>query len=173
MVHRLANLPVDRPLPASYVVRHAGERDAEGIGQVLEAAFGVAWPAENVHRELLHNSTVPATFVIENEGRIVATASYQLKPDPDLEAGWLHWVGALPSEKGKGLGEIVSRRVLQEAVDRKRSAVYLSTDDFRIPAIRTYLRLGFEPDPIHESHPARWTAVLRMIDKDASRTTKG
>ncbi|RYG24289.1 GNAT family N-acetyltransferase [bacterium] len=168
MVHPLAELPSERALPIGYGLRQATGSDAAAIGRVLKTAFGEPWSTPKVNSELLENDTVPATFVIENEDGIVATASYQLKLQPDLEAAWLHWVGALPSEKGKGLGEIVSRRVLQEAVERGGSGVYLSTDDFRLPAIRTYLRLGFEPDLCDASHPERWAAVMASLGSPSS-----
>jgi mycothiol synthase len=39
----------------------------------------------------------------------------------------------------------------------------LETDDWRLAAIRTYLRLGFEPDPVEEEHAARWRRVLKIL----------
>ncbi len=39
----------------------------------------------------------------------------------------------------------------------------LCTDDWRLPAVKTYLNLGFEPEIIHESHPARWKAVFETL----------
>ena len=39
----------------------------------------------------------------------------------------------------------------------------LWTDDWRLPAIKTYLNLGFEPDIEHESHPERWRAVFEKL----------
>ena len=161
--HSLNAIPSARPLPEGYSLRTATLDDTDAIGLVLEAAFNDPWPFERVRGHLLENVGVPLTFVIEQDGRIVGTASYQEKPEPDPYAGWLHWVGVHPDAQGKRLGEFVSHRVLTEAVNRNRSCVYLTTDDFKIPAIRTYLRLGFEPDMWHPSHPHRWDALKPQI----------
>lgn len=39
----------------------------------------------------------------------------------------------------------------------------LQTDDFRLPAIRTYLNLGFTPMIVHENQFARWVLVFAQL----------
>ena len=41
----------------------------------------------------------------------------------------------------------------------------LQTDDFRLPAIRMYLKLGFTPvyEVEGEDHRARWSAVFERL----------
>ena len=41
--------------------------------------------------------------------------------------------------------------------------VYLSTDDFRLPALKVYLTVGFEPLMYADDMPARWSAVRRKL----------
>ncbi len=36
---------------------------------------------------------------------------------------------------------------------------YLTTDDWRIPAIKSYLRIGFEPDVSTEDFAMRWEKI--------------
>jgi len=163
MRHPLIALPARRELPEGYRLRVATREDAEGIANVLESAFNEPWNSERVFADLLDDPGVPLTFVIERDGVIVATASYQEKEEPDPSAGWLHWVGVHPDSRGLRLGEIVSHEVISEATSRRRSCVLLTTDDFRVPAIRTYLRLGFEPDNCHENHEGRWIAILQAL----------
>ncbi|HHY83306.1 MAG TPA: hypothetical protein GX505_11630 [Clostridiales bacterium] len=43
------------------------------------------------------------------------------------------------------------------------TSAVLETDDFRLPAIKTYFRLGFQPKFTHESHPDRWDKISRLI----------
>ena len=45
----------------------------------------------------------------------------------------------------------------------------LETDDFRLPAVRTYLRLGFVPEPRTPGDARRWSKVLRNL----ARTREG
>ena len=163
MIHWLSELPSELLLPSGFQLRQAEAGEEAALGQVLQEAFNEPWPAERVLTDLLEDPNVPHTFLIEAGGRPVATASYQLKPELDPDIAWLHWVGVLPSAQGQALGEIVSHRVLREATSRGNKAVMLSTDDFRFAAIRTYLRLGFEPEHSDETHPARWVAVLDVL----------
>lgn len=159
MKHALSVLPEERPLPFPYQLRVATERDVRGIGEVLSEAFGDEWSDERVLDVLLRHPDVPKTFVIDHEGTIVATASYQLMPDAFPQSGWVHYVGASSRTKSLGLGYIVSRAVLDECLRQEKKDVYLTTDDFRLPAIRTYLKLGFHPDCWHESHASRWATL--------------
>ncbi|NLA84718.1 MAG: hypothetical protein GX854_09405, partial [Clostridiales bacterium] len=42
----------------------------------------------------------------------------------------------------------------------------LRTDDWRIPAVKTYLRLGYMPVVIHENQIERWKKILRQINRE-------
>jgi mycothiol synthase len=79
--------------------------------------------------------------------------------------GYLHMVGALPEFKGNKLGYFVSLAVMHKLKSEGYTNVLLTTDDFRIPAIVTYLRLGFNIDlTSHESIPGRWAAIQQIIN---------
>ena len=74
-------------------------------------------------------------------------------------------VGVDPDTRGLGLSLPIVAAALISLRERGFASAMLSTDDFRIPAIKTYLRLGFEPVMSHESHPERWAAVMEKIGK--------
>lgn len=168
MRHFLKEFQPLRSMPEGYVLREASEGDAIGIAAVLESSFLDRWSEERVMNELLENVGVPETYIVEANGVVVGTASYQHQKDPDPEAGWLHYVGVLPEARGFGLGEVLSQRVLIEALARGNSSVYLTTDDPRVPAIKTYLKLGFKPDNWHESHEERWLAIRAQLSGASS-----
>ena len=42
--------------------------------------------------------------------------------------------------------------------------IYLKTDDFRLPAIKIYLKLGYAPFLFTPEMKARWEAVCRKLD---------
>ncbi len=156
----LGDLPKTVTIPEGYALRRAAPEDASGIARVLTTAFKEPWSAEKVREVLLDHPEVPETFVIARQERIVAVANYQVMPVEFPNAGWLHYVAVDPDEGGRGLGYIVCLAVLEESARRSNREVYLTTDDFRVPAIRTYLKLGFKPDCWHPSHPERWKRVL-------------
>jgi len=90
----------------------------------------------------------------------VATASAWYLPDLMPDAGTLHYLGVVRAHQGKRLGYWVSLAALRRMAEEGRSRARLLTDDSRLPAIKTYLNLGFEPLPVHESHRRRWAAVF-------------
>lgn len=162
MRHWLRTPIGDEPaLFPGYSLRQATTSDAVALGVVLTEAFGVEWSEAKVLQELLEHPNVPKTFLVEHDGQAVATASYQLHPGDFPQSGWVHWVGARPREQGNGLGRVVVHAVLRESLANGKVNVGLNTEDFRVPAIRTYLKLGFEPEMCDDSHPARWEKILQ------------
>lgn len=158
----LAGLPPVEP-PPGVAIRRAGADDAAAIAACLSTAFGEPWDVARVERDLLRHPEVIATVVAVLDGAVVATASAAWQPARFGDAGVLHWVAALPGHGGKGLGGLVSLAALRHCAAEGLVAAMLLTDDARIPAIRTYRRLGFRPFHHHRSHPERWRAVLAAI----------
>jgi mycothiol synthase len=60
---------------------------------------------------------------------------------------------------------MVTRRVLVHFADSGLDQAVLETDDFRLPAVRTYLRLGFVPEPRVAGDQTRWSKVLRKLTR--------
>ena len=73
-------------------------------------------------------------------------------------------VACKPHFRGKGLGTLLSRLAAYVLLREGMQTAYLTTDDWRVPAIKTYLRAGFVPDT--ESQPdffERWKKILSQI----------
>ena len=88
--------------------------------------------------------------------QLVGAACTFLRTDDVAELGW---VVVQPAHRGQGLGLQVCRAVLCFARDLGYRYVYLLTEDYRLPAIRLYLRLGFERERVNPNHPAWWAAL--------------
>jgi len=93
----------------------------------------------------------------------VATAAAWYNPDIMTGAGTVHYVGVLNGHAGKRLGYWMVLATLEQMVREGRHSAWLSTDDFRLPAIKTYLNLGFEPLLVHENQRERWPAVFEKL----------
>jgi len=102
-------------------------------------------------------------FFIEKGDRLAATATAWCDNDNPETVGYVHMVGADPEFKGRGLGYQVSLATLHRMKEENKQSVLLHTDDFRLPALAIYLRLGFEPEITHESHEARWEKVFKEL----------
>jgi len=91
----------------------------------------------------------------------VATAAAWYVDRHGSDTGYVHMVGALPEYRGRKLGYLVSLAAMHKLKCEGFSKAVLQTDDFRLPAIKTYLDLGFVADlSVHDSMPGRWEAVL-------------
>jgi len=160
----LRDLP-EVQLPAGVTVRVATPDDAVPLAAVLELAFAEGnWNPERATRELLRADDVDKTFLLERDGRVVATCSCQNKQRPGT-LGTLHWVAADPTTAGMRLGYWACLTALHELARTGYTACNLTTDDPRLPAIKTYFALGFAPEFGANDHPARWAVVQSQLGR--------
>lgn len=167
-----ASVPAVPPAPEGYVVRPLGLADAESLAVVLAESFqDPGWTAQRTASTILQGDDVLQTWgVVWRAGaEVAATASCQLLPARFVNAGVVHMVGALAAHAGKGLGGLVTHAVMARFARMGYPAIYLTTDDFRLAAIRTYLKLGFVPDLQDEDHGERWAAVGKALGLDLPR----
>jgi len=161
----LAGLPPLASLPPGYARREANVADAAAIAAVLSSAFGEEWMEERVRAVLLAAPDVVATFVITAGEAPVATAAARLLPEIYPGSGYLHWVGVHTAHRGMHFGGAVSLAVLHRFRDLGCRDAVLETDPFRLPALRTYLRLGFLPEPVAPEHEQVWRETLAKLGR--------
>ena len=68
-----------------------------------------------------------------------------------------------PEHSGKRLGAVVSAAATRRLVEAGYTDIYLLTDDFRLPAIKTYLSLGWRPVLGEAGMADRWSAVEQQL----------
>jgi GNAT superfamily N-acetyltransferase len=158
--------PPGAPLSApghSSPARAATDEDAVELLRLLGAAFPEqGWTAGRVHADLLYAADVPVVFVIEEGPGLIATASvrYQARFP---ESGYVHWVAVDPDARGRNLGRVVMGAVLNRFTEDGRNSAILETDDFRLPAISSYLGQGFIPAYADADHEDRWSSVFTNL----------
>ncbi|MEE8047123.1 MAG: hypothetical protein V3T49_09790, partial [Dehalococcoidia bacterium] len=76
----------------------------------------------------------------------------------------LLWVVAHSDHRGTGAGQATVVAATQALADQAPKYSYLSTDDFRIPAIGIYLKLGWEPLLFEEGQIGRWSRIFGLLD---------
>jgi mycothiol synthase len=168
----LSDLPPAPALESRYALRVAVPADHGQLAELLSEAFGDSWDTTRVADEFSPGNGVEATYVVVSPAGVVATASARRLPDRYPEAGYVHYVGARVSERGRRLGEVVTRRVLVHFAAAGLDQAVLETDDFRLPAVRTYLRLGFVPESRTPGEARRWSKVLRNLARTGDDPTK-
>ncbi len=154
-------------LAAGYTLRTSEEGDGAHWVRILNEAFGGARTAADFVATMVNDPAYRADrifFVCDPDGVPCATASAYRHGDWGPQTGMLHYVATCPAHTGKRLGMAVSVAVLHQFAAEGCADAMLQTDDFRLPAVLTYLRLGFHPHIIHENQPARWRTVLAELN---------
>jgi len=162
----LWNDPAVRPLARGYDLRtYQAADDALALAHTLTAAFGDPWTVERVRKELTTAPNVLAIYVATWHNRPVATASSRWLPHLFPGSGYVHWVGPHPDHARRVLGTALMSRLLRDFRDRGYKDAVLETDDFRYPALKTYLRCGFLPvyEVNKEDHRSRWVAIFQVM----------
>lgn len=163
--HRFASLP-EPPIPPGYRLRQIRPGEEEQyLALMRKVGFAQEWTIADVQR-FQRNVLPGGFFVVEYEptGELVATAMANHAPtEQHPNAGVLDWVAADPAHQGKGLGKVVTAAVVRLLIQRGYQRIYLLTDDWRLPAIATYLSLGWEPYINDEQMRERWEQVRRQL----------
>ena len=154
-------------LPPGYTLATLAERTAADWIAVLNATGSLGtWDEKRARERLTDQRPVlqAGTYLILHAEAAVATAC-TLPPTPAEPRAELGWVAVDPSHQGRGLGLQVCSAVLWYAKEHGYPATTLNTDDWRLAAIRTYLKLGFEPELTHDSHRARWQQIHHQLGR--------
>lgn len=163
-------------LPEGYVLRTYREGDEVQIARIFNNSFNPEWDSAKVMRDLVglvEGLGPERVFIVAFRDLAIATASAWAKPDKWPDSGYLHMVAVDPPHRGKRLGRAVITRVLECFKKLGYRDVVLETDDFRLPAIKTYIGLGFQPIVFDAEHEERWKAVYRELKLDFGATAKG
>lgn len=152
-------------LPEGVTMTKAEPKDAEAFAGLMALCYeDSTWDAARIHREFLDHPSVTVSFLLWRGDELLATASCA---NHKLYPGWgyLHYVAALPDSGIKGLGLQATLATLHEFKSAGLERSVLETDDFRLPAIATYLKLGYKPFMNYESHEARWEALKPQLQR--------
>lgn len=166
------------PLHEDYFIRNIDENAPGEIDTWVEICKNQLM-GEDANRETYTNCItnmpllVPETDVFlvceKATGRPVATLTAHIRDTGD---GWIHMVGSLPEVRGKKIGHAMLAHGLARLAKAGVPRVWLSTDDWRRPAIKTYLTAGFYPvifeDTSEDAVPLedRWEVILSEMGWD-------
>ena len=101
------------------------------------------------------------TFFIIYNGEEVATITVIC--NSENKEGYIHMVATIPQARGKGIGNLMSFLAVKVLKERNMKTAYLTTDDFRLPAIKTYLKSGLFPDLSTEDFKNRWEKINEIL----------
>jgi len=158
------------PSPAAgYRLRQATIDDMQSYSRTLATAFEDAVP----FGDLMKRTLPDGFFVVEHipTSTVVAasTAAVYVKlKHPNGHS--LQWVVAHSNHRGTGAGQATVAAATQVLADTAPTYSYLETDDFRLPAINIYLKLGWKPLLFEDGQIQRWARVFKMLKRDFDET---
>lgn len=160
---RLGDLP-EPTLPEGYRMRTYQPGDEEEFVALMHAAGFGNWTEQTLKDTLLKVLPKGLFLVVAPDGALAATTMATHCPaEHHPFGGELGWVGASPAHQGKHLGRAVCLATLRRYARAEYTRIYLRTDDWRLPAIKTYFGIGFQPFFHLPDMPERWRAVCEKL----------
>ena len=103
-------------------------------------------------------------FVCDKNDNVVATGTAFVQED---NSGLIHMVGALPESRGHRLGYSMTAfalNKLKKELPQCNPMVRLKSDDWRLSALKVYLKCGFQPVIFDVDMDKRWIEVCNKLD---------
>ncbi|NMB25142.1 MAG: hypothetical protein GX986_06380 [Firmicutes bacterium] len=152
------------PLPCGYTLRSFRPGDEEHWENIIFDAFGRFRSFAKTMAEDSYFAPQRIIFACHfQEGPIATAAAWHAPNTPD-NIGYLYMVGALQAHTGNGLGYCVCARAINQMIIDGKTSALLVTDSFRLPAIKTYLKLGFQPKILHLSQLLIWDRIMHNLN---------
>jgi len=152
-------------MPQGYGLRTYRPSDAEAYLELMHKAGFDQWDAATLEGAL--PSVLPdGLFVIVHDatGALTATAMATHKPAAlHPFGGELGWLAGDLAHAGKGLGLAVCCAVIRRYIKAGYTRIYLQTDDWRLGAIKTYLKMGFLPFLFDDTMAPRWKDICEKL----------
>ena len=162
---RLKSPPMVK-LPAGYALRTYMTEDLEAMAGVMQVAGFKVWNKGSLSVVLQRALPEGIFFAVHQAtGTLPATATATHNP---LElhpfGGELGWVAADQRHRGKGLGTVVCAAVTERFLQAGYKRIYIRTDDWRLAAIKIYLKLGYVPFLFQSDMEQRWGIVCEKLN---------
>ena len=145
-------------LPAGFALRAMGKDEMAAYNDLRGSAGFTAWDDAAWEQETRPQISGGHLVIVETAtGRLAASATAELPvPEQFHGFGLLGWVMCHPDFRGKRLGYAVCAAVMRMLYACGYRSFILATDDFRVPAVKTYLNLGWQPWLTEPDMEERW-----------------
>ena len=165
MISDVLHWAMDWALPVGYeIVNYSDGLEGEWLA-IINASFDKQFTIDDWQRLILEREGYRPDRVFfvreKSSGVICATAS--AVRGGGAEHGYLHFVGVRPDWAGRKLGFYASCAATESFRADRCTDAALNTDSHRLAALKTYLRIGYRPEPRHEAHAEIWARALDEI----------
>ena len=163
--HNLENLPTLQ-CPDGYHIRTYQQGDEPHWARIMDRVFvDQGRTAQDTYAAVINQPNFDPDgfcFVIHN-GIPIGTACAWNEYLHGKPIGYIDMLAVLPEHTGHKLGKWLTVFLLHYFKAQRVVSVMLDTDDFRLPAIKNYLNLGFVPVYAGENHLRRWRRIFEKL----------
>ena len=156
-------------VPSGYALRVYRDSDDQ---QILDLLTSDGEPMSDTAWQDYRDMVLPdGLLLIEDleRARLVATAGAVHNPNPGRYrfpfGGELAYLIVRPEHRRLGLGTAVCAAVVRRLRAAGYESIRVCVQEHRLPAIRTYLGLGFEPFLHSNEVEQRWEQVYRALNQ--------
>jgi len=110
------------------------------------------------HKDLDTNNI----FIFEKDGASAATITPIIFKDKNQ--GYIHMVACKTEYRGIGIGSQLNNAAMKVLYDSCVPSAYLTTDDFRLAAIKSYITADFFPVLFADDMEERWCKILKQLN---------
>ena len=156
----------DHDPPQGYQLRLYQKGDEESFFNVMAHSGWERWNQDALDPWLAKIIPDSWFMIIHKKSKNIVCTAMGLHNYKGIYPFWgeLGWLASDPEHSGQGLGLVVSAAVTERLMEAGYKNIQLFTEDFRLPAIKTYLKLGFIPSIIEEGQIDRWRNIFTSLD---------
>jgi len=161
----LIDQPPDVIPPHGYTIRTFRSGDEERFYEIMKLAGWPGWNEDKLKFSL--SRILPSGWFMairEDTDHIVASAMC-IHNYTERHPFWgdLGWLACDPDHTGKGLGYTLSAAVTTRFTSAGYTHIGLYTEHYRLPAIKSYLKLGYVPLIDHTEAHDLWEEVCHGL----------
>ena len=161
----LLHMPPTVRLPFGYTLRTYHRGDEPRFYKVMELAGWPGWNDEKLRPWLARILPQGWFLAVHEASNEIVASAMAVHDHTELHpfGGELGWVAADPAHTGKGLGMAVCSAVTARLIAASYRDIHLYTEDWRLPALKTYLKLGYVPFLYAPDMPQRWQTICTQL----------
>ena len=103
-------------------------------------------------------------FFLDHNGEHIGTVTAFYNAEKNF--GDMHMVGIRTDYRGKGLAKYLNFITLKHLLPKGVDYIVLTTDEWRVAAVKSYLSSGFLPVEYNEGMTDRWLAEMELYGID-------
>ena len=163
---RLLDAPPEIRLPTGYVLRTYRRGDEPRWYEIMRLSGWPGWSDEKLRPWIARVPPECWFFAIDERNDQIVASAMGLHDHSDQHpfGGELGWVASDPAHVGKGLGAAVCAAVTRRLLAMGYKDIHLYSEDFRLPALKTYLKMGYVPLLYLPEMAERWQAICDQLN---------